>query len=350
MKNKVLFPILILFGLLFFTSCSKQIQVGFLMDDSQTGRWKKDKALFIEHVESLGGKVLFRASEGNAGGQLEMAKELLKEGIDILVLVPTDKHEAAEIVLEAHRNNIRVISYDRMVRNCHVDFYISFDHVNVGELQVQYITTACPSGKYAILGGPKTDDNAMLLRLGQLSVLQPFVDKGDIEIVYDNLAEVWKPVEGYKMMEECLRKHRDIDAVIAANDKLAGGAVEAIKNGNIDKKVYIAGMDADLEACQRVFAGTQTMTIYKPIEAIATKAAEIAMEVAENNKIPSVNLSVNNGTKQVPALLLPAMVVNKNTLDLTVIADGYLEEHNIKQERKKGSRKQSVKREKANKQ
>jgi len=300
------------------------------MDESTGGRWVKDKELFIKHVKALGGKVVFRAAEADIPKQIELAHEILNENVDVLVLIPSDQYQAGQIVVEAHRKQVPVISYDRLVKNCDLDFYISFDHVNVGELQAQYITTACPSGNYAILGGAIYDNNAFFLRLGQLNILQPYVDRGDIKVVYDNYANFWKPEEGYRMMKECLKKNKEIDAVIAANDRLAGGAIKALDEEKLNHKVYIAGMDADLDAVKRVFAGTQTMTVYKPIEAIATKAAELAIQIVKENKIPQVNLSVNNGQKQVPAVLLPSMVVNRETIDLTVIADGYLEENNIK--------------------
>jgi D-xylose transport system substrate-binding protein len=111
------------------------------------------------------------------------------------------------------------------------------------------------------------------------------------------------------------QKHGDVDAVLAANDELAGGVIRALKEAGIDEGICISGMDADPEACQRVIAGTQSMTVYKPIEAIAVKAAEIAMQIATEDNAPNMNLSVNNGFKQVPAVLLPAMVVCKETID-----------------------------------
>lgn len=329
MKYRIFSNLFILFGLILLLSCSRQVKVGFLMDESETGRWVKDKELFSAHIKALGGQVIVKAAEGDANKQFELAEELFAEDIDILVLVPNNQYEASKIVLEAHKNNIRVISYDRLVKNCLLDFYISFDHVNVGELQAKYLTTVCPTGNYVLIGGSRYDNNSFLLKLGQLNVLQPFIDKEDINIVYDNFVEAWKPEEAYRLMDECLQQNRDIDAVITANDRLAGGVIEALKAHNIDKKVYIAGMDADVEACERVFAGTQAMTVYKPIEAIAFKAAEIAMGIAEDDKAPEVQLSVNNGAKQVPALLLPAMEVNRNTINFTFEATGYLQEHNI---------------------
>ena len=143
--------------------------------------------------------------------------------------------------------------------------------------------------------------------------------------------DTWTVEEGYRLMKDCLKKHKNINAVLAANDRLAGGAIKALEEAGLVDKVCIAGMDADLDACQRIVAGTQSMTVYKPIEAIAHKAAEVAMQIAIQDRAPNMNLSLNNGFKQVPAILLPAMVVSKETINLTVVADGYLDEHNIRQ-------------------
>jgi D-xylose transport system substrate-binding protein len=133
-------------------------------------------------------------------------------------------------------------------------------------------------------------------------------------------------------MNECLKKTKSIDAVLAANDQLAEGALEAIEEHKMDPIPAISGQDAEAAACERIIAGKQTMTVYKPIEAIATKAAEITMQMIQEERIPKTFLSVNNGKHQVPAVLLPAMIVNKETIDLTVVADGYFEEHNVKTE------------------
>lgn len=329
MKTNIFNLAILLAGAFLFFQCSNEVKVGFLMDEAQTGRWASDKELFIQSVEELGGTVVFRAAEMNAAKQQELADEMFEEGIDVLVMVPTDMNEAAKIVNKAHKEGIRVVSYDRLIKDCGLDYYVSFDHVNVGELQAKYLTSASPIGNYAILGGPITDNNSFLLRIGQLNFLQPLIDKGDINVVYDNYANEWTFEEGYRMMKECLEKNNEITAVLAGNDRLAGGAIKALTEAGLEKDVRIAGMDADLDACQRIIAGTQSMTVYKPIKAIAVKAAEVAMQIATEDRAPNMNLSVNNGFKQVPSILLPAMVVSRETIDLTVIEDGYLEELNI---------------------
>lgn len=333
MKRKYIhFTIIILSGLLLLSNCSKKIKIGFLMDDSETGRWVKDKELFIKNIQNLGGEVIFRSSEGDANKQLELADEILNEGVDALVVIPTDMHLAANIVKLAHKKEVPVISYDRIIKDCYLDFYISFDNVNVGELQAQYISTICPSGNYAIVGGAVSDNNSFLIRLGQLNIIQPLIERGEIKIVYDQYVNSWSVDEGYRLMNECLKNTKSIDAILAANDQLAEGALKAIEEHKLKPIPAISGQDAEAAACRRIIAGNQTMTVYKPIEAIASKAAELTMQMIQEERIPKTFLSVNNGKHQVPAVLLPAMIVNKETIDLTVVADGYFEEHNVKTE------------------
>lgn len=317
---------LILVGLFLINGCSRKIRIGFLMDESTTGRWVKDKAFFIKNVEKMGGQVIFRSSEQNADKQVELAREILKKKVDALVVVPTDLNVAANIVILAHKQHVPVISYDRLIKNCHLDFYISFDNVRVGEMQANYITKLCPKGNYAILGGAVTDNNSFLLRLGQLGVLEPLIQRGDIHLVYDQYVDAWLPSEGYRLMKDCLKKNHHIDAVLASNDQLAKGAIKALKEAGVSPLPFISGQDADPDACRRIIAGEQSMTVYKPIEALAKEAAEITMQIARNKTIPKTYLSVNNGKIQVPALLLKPMIVNKETIDLTVNSNQYMEE------------------------
>jgi D-xylose transport system substrate-binding protein len=329
MRLKTLLIFTTVLGAFLLNGCHKKTVIGLLMDNYEIERWARDRDLFTAHVNELGGEVITDVANGDAAVQYEQAKRMLENGIDALVIVAVDLNEAAKIVELAHHYGVKVLSYDRLIRNCDLDLYISFDNVGVGTLQADYITRVCPRGNYALIGGAVTDNNSFLLKIGQMNVLQPLVERGDIRIVYDQFANRWTEEEGYRLMKECLDINQDIDAVIAGNDKLVTGALRAIHEKNIKHPIYIAGQDAELLACQRIVAGEQTMTVYKPIEAIAAKAADFAMQLASGDKFTNLNLSMNNGKRMVPAVLLPPMVVNKETIRLTVVADGYLKENKI---------------------
>ncbi|MFW5699741.1 MAG: substrate-binding domain-containing protein [Bacteroidota bacterium] len=333
MKKLLFSAITLLAILVVLTGCNRdKVKVGFLMDNVVQERWERDRALFVEKVQEFGGEVEVLIADNEAVKQYTQAEKLIQEGVDVLVVVPVDLNAAAKIVELAKENEVKVISYDRIIKNADLDFYVSFDHVDVGRLQAEYLTTVCPVGNYVLINGPTSDNNTFLLELGQLNVLQPLVERGDISIVYNQFAEHWSQDEGYRLMKECLSQcKQEIHAVIADNDALARGAILALEENGLTGTICVAGMDAETDACQRILEGTQTMTIYKPIEAIATTAAKIALQFGRGEELNDIRLTVNNGKKLVPSILLPSMVVNRENIRLTVVADGYLEENQIYQ-------------------
>jgi D-xylose transport system substrate-binding protein len=163
-----------------------------------------------------------------------------------------------------------------------------------------------------------------MLRDGQMQVLKPFVDKGDIKIVVDQWAKDWQASEALKHTENALtRTKNNIQAVVVSNDGTAGGVIAALSQQKLAGKVLVSGMDADLAACQRVAEGTQSMTVYKPITLISQKAAELAVTLAKNAALPSDLRKVNNGKKDVSSVLLKPIQVDKSNLDATIIKDGF---------------------------
>jgi D-xylose transport system substrate-binding protein len=233
---------------------------------------------------------------------------------------------AAQIVQIAHAEGIKVIAYDRLIRESAPDLYISFDNEKVGYLQAEYILRQKPKGNYFLLGGAPTDNNAQLLRKGQLRALQPAIDSGDIRLVAggEHWAVNWDPRDALKKAEQVLTQtNNQIDAVVASNDGTAGGVIQALEGQNLAGSVLISGQDAELAACQRIVKGTQTMTVYKPIHLIATKAAQAAVALAKGETIAEATQTVNNGKIDVPSILLTPIQVDKMNLDAVVIKDGF---------------------------
>lgn len=173
------------------------------------------------------------------------------------------------------------------------------------------------------MGGSPVDNNAKLFRQGQMTVLNPLIKDGKIKIVGDQWVDAWLPENALKIMENALTaNNNNIDAVVASNDATAGGAIQALAAQGLAGKVAISGQDADLAAIKRIVAGTQTMTVYKPISKLANDAAEIAVTLG-NGEQPKANSTLNNGMKDVPAYLLTPIQVDKNNIDSTIIADGF---------------------------
>lgn len=298
--------------------------IGMSMDTLKEERWQKDRDIFSAKVKEMGGEVKVLAANGDDATQMSQAEQLISQGVDVLVVIPHNAEATAPIVDKAHKEGIKVISYDRLIKNSEVDYYISFDNVRVGEMQAQAVTSKVDKGNFVYIGGADTDNNAHMFKEGAMKVLNPLKDKGDIKIVYDQFSKDWKPEEALKNMENALTANKNnIQAVVAANDGTAGGAIQALAAQGLAGKIPVSGQDADLAAVQRIAEGTQTMTVYKPIKSIATKAAEMAVALAKDGKVADAGKKVNNGKIDVPSILLDPIAVDKSNLADTVIKDGF---------------------------
>ncbi|GGM42610.1 D-xylose ABC transporter substrate-binding protein [Paraliobacillus quinghaiensis] len=304
-------------------SSDGKVKIGFSMDTLEEERWLKDRDLFKSAVESLGAEVEIMAANGDDALQISQAESLISQGVDLLVVVPHNAEATAAIVNKAHLAGIKVISYDRLVKNADIDLYISFDNEQVGEMQAKAITKVVPKGKYVYIGGAVTDNNAHLFKKGVFNVLQPLIDRGDITVVYDQWTKDWTPSNALKNMENALKANNNqIDAVIAANDATAGGVIQALTDQGLAGEIPVAGQDAELAAAQRIVEGTQLMTVYKPIKTLTEKAAELSVKLATGEEV-DVDRKINNGKVEVPSVLLAPIAVDKSNIDETIIADGF---------------------------
>ncbi|WP_139365067.1 sugar ABC transporter substrate-binding protein [Litchfieldia alkalitelluris] len=299
------------------------LKIGFAMDTLTEERWLKDRDFFEESIRKLGAEVEVMASHGDDALQIWQAETMISKGIDVLVIVPHNAESTAAIVKKAHSAGIRVLSYDRLVKNAEVDMYVSYDNEQVGVLQAEAITGMVPKGKYVYIGGAETDNNAHILKKGVFKILQPLIDQGDITVVFDQWTKDWMPIHAKENMLLALdANNNDIDAVIAANDATAGAVVEALKERGLEGKIPVAGQDAELAAVQRIVQGTQTMTVYKPIRELSELAAELAIKLAKGEKVGDV-MKVNNGKMEVPSILLTPVVVNQSNIEETILADHF---------------------------
>ncbi|MGI2328963.1 D-xylose ABC transporter substrate-binding protein [Planococcus sp. YIM B11945] len=305
------------------------VKIGFSMDTLLEERWLKDRDLFKGAIEALGGEVEILAANGDDALQISQAETLISQGVDLLVVVPHNAEATAAIVKKAHKAGIKVIAYDRLINNAEIDLYVSFDNVKIGELQAKAILELVPSGNYVYIGGAETDNNARLLKEGVFSVLQPYIDKGDITVTYDQWTEDWSPANAKANMERALQANgQKIDAVIAANDATAGGVIEALEAAGLAGDIPVAGQDAELAGIQRIIEGTQTMTVYKPIKLLSAEAAELAVKLAKGESI-AAGQKINNGKIEVPSVLLSPFAVDVRNVKETVIADGFHSEQDV---------------------
>ena len=248
------------------TSSKSAPLIGLSLDTLKEERWQADRDLFVKRATELGARVDVQSANGDDNQQIRDVESLLTAGAQVLVIVPHDGVAMARAVEMAHKAGVPVIAYDRLIRDSDLDLYLSFDNVKVGELQAKYVVDNLPNGKGKIVRvyGSPTDNNAKLFKQGQDNVLNPLIKKGDIKVVRADWAEDWKPDNAKRIVNAAITDTGGkFDAVLASADGVAGGAIQALLEAGLAKKVIVTGQDAELAAAQRIVRGTQSMSIYK---------------------------------------------------------------------------------------
>ncbi|WP_028992096.1 sugar ABC transporter substrate-binding protein [Thermoanaerobacter thermocopriae] len=299
-----------------------KIKIGFSLGTLKEERWIKDRDIVMAKLREFGAEVLVQNANNDDQDQLKQVKYLLDQKIDVLIIVPNDLEKASYAVSLAQKEGVKVISYDRLVTKSNVDLYISFNNIKVGKLMAEYLVKRVPRGNYLIINGATTDNNTKMIKEGYDSVLKPRIESGDIKIVKEDWAPNWMTEYAFNSTDELLQKGVKIDAVIAGDDALAGGIIEALSEHRLAGKVLVAAQDADLAACQRIVEGTQAMTVYKPIDKLAEATAKMAMKLARGEKLDVKN-TIYDGKYYVPYYVLEPIAVDKTNIDDTVIKDGF---------------------------
>lgn len=304
---------------------NEPIVIGFSMDTLKEERWQRDKDLVEKRAKELGIQVNVQVANGDDNLQIKQAENLLTQGVDVLIVAPHNGDIAASIVEAAHRQGVKVIAYDRLIKNSDVDLYLSHQVVKMGEMQAKYLldhVTKRPAN-FVIVGGSPTDNNALLLHQGQMNVLKPAVDRGEVKIVADQYAKEWQASAALNIVENALTQaNNQVDAVVCSNDGTARGAIQALEGQNLAGKVLVSGQDADLASLKLIVEGKQTMTIYKSIQPLAYGAVDAAVKFARGEQVATTD-TIDNGFKKVPAILLEPIAVDRNNLLNTIVKDGY---------------------------
>jgi D-xylose transport system substrate-binding protein len=298
------------------------VVIGFSLGSTLEERWTTDTDLFAKRVKELGASVNNVVSNNNIDTQISQIRNLISQGVKVIVVVPVDSEKIAPVIAEAHAAGTKIIAYDRLIKNSDLDIYISFDNVKVGQLEAESVLAKVNKGNFAYIGGSPTDNNAFLVKEGSMAALDSKIKSGEIKLVVDEFMDNWDPTEAYKTIKKYLAAGNSLDAVVAANDGTAFGTIKALQENGLAGKIPVSGQDADLAACQRIVAGTQTATVYKPIKSLAYKAAEMAVDLARW-KTPETNNTVNNGKIDVPSFLLDPIIVNKENMMDTIVKDGF---------------------------
>lgn len=303
--------------------------IALLLPETKTTRYESaDRPFFTDKLKALcpDCKLLYNNANQDAATQQNQADQALTNGAKILVLDPVDSASAASIVAKAKAQNVKVVSYDRLITKADVDYFVGFDSVKVGQLQGQALLDKLTAdgklntGEIVWINGSPTDNNAKQFKQGAHSVLD---SKVKVAKEYDT--PDWSPNKAQDEMQQALTAIGDksrLVGVYAANDGTAGGAVAAMKAAGVSPIPPVTGQDAEVAGLQRILVGDQYMTVYKAVKPEAEAAAQLAYELLQGKTPTNATGSQDNGQKTVPSILLEVQSITKANVAVP-IKDGF---------------------------
>ena len=308
------------------TNSEKKVQIGISFDSFVIERWIRDRDVFVSTAENLGAEVNVQNANGDVEQQISQIKYFIKNKEDVIVVIAIDGNALKEVVKEAKNSGIKVISYDRLLLNCGSDLYISFDNEKVGELMGAALAEQVPEGgKVFAIYGSQNDNNVKMVQDGLKSVL----DQAGIRIVYENYCTNWLAELACDAVNEGLSQEPDIQGIMCGNDDLAGQAIRALSENFLAGEIAVVAQDAELSACQRIVEGTQTMTVYKPVDELASTAAKLAVALGKDKDITGmgaalrVRETIHDGSYEIPYYSIEPVAVTRENMDEVIIDSGF---------------------------
>lgn len=300
------------------------VQIGLSIDSLVIERWTKERDLFVAKAQELGAEVNVQNANGVVEEQIKQLEYFIEKKVDVIVVIAIDDEALVDVLSKAKKEGIKVIAYDRLVRNANVDLYISIDNEKVGELMAKSIVGQIgKEGTIIQIKGSPTDYNVQMVQEG----FEKVINTTDIVIDEAVYSDNWVAENGFITTDKYLSKGKVPDAIMCGNDNLAAHAIKSLLEHRLAGKVCVVGQDADLEACQRIVEGTQYMTVYKPVENLAKEAAIMAVDMA--NDVPlELKETLNDGKNEVPYKKLDPIAVTKYNMD-KVITDKYHQRNEI---------------------
>ncbi len=297
----------------------KIIKIGLSFDSFVIERWHREQDAFVSRAEELGATVYVQNANGDVEKQIDQIEYFIKEGVDTIVIIPTDAKAIVPIIKRAQAQGIKIISYDRLIRNAESDLYISFDNKMIGELLTQELLNKVEDEEniIVIMGSP-TDYNVEIID----AEFERLSRERKVHVLEKVYAENWLSETAFNVVSAHLGKGEEISGIFCGNDDLAQQAIKALSEYRKAGSVWVIGQDGDLSACQRIVEGTQHMTIYKNVMTMARQAATMAVELAEDETL-DIEEWINDGTKDIPYYRMMPEKVTKENMDEVIIRSGF---------------------------
>lgn len=337
MKKAMIFAILGTFAILLLLpmgcgeSGADKIIIGLSFAEFDIERWPREKDKMQELAEAAGAEVIWASADKDAKRQNDQIENMVTKGADVIIIVAYDGASCVSAVEQAAKDGVACIAYDRLIPTDKLAAYITFDNVEVGRQQALGVLAVKKKGRFVLLGGSPTDNNATLVRMGQMKALQSYIDSGDIEIVADQWVEGWSQEKAVGIIENILTKQQNkIDAIVSSNDGTAMGAIQALEAQKLAGVVPLSGQDATGPACKAVVEGKLTVTVFKDINLLSPMAVDMALSLAKGEELSGLtnrSLKELTGNKDlsgnVPCNFLPVVQVTKDNLYDVVIKSGF---------------------------
>ena len=324
------------------TVSTAKVKIGLSFSDFATERWKREADQMTQLLQDKGYEVVVQEANHDVKLQNDQIDNMVAQGVKGLIVIAEDGDAAVTSVDKAADAGVIVISYDRLIKTSKIAAYLSFNNVEVGRQEALGVMTALGlpdsttwtadnPAKVVMSGGSPTDNNAILVRQGQMEVVQPYIDKGVVKIVADQWVDNWDAATAEKMMENILTAQQNkIDAVVASNDGTALGELQAMKAQGLAGKVPISGQDATADGCNSIVKGEQTVSVYKDTRLLAPKAVDMidallnGQPVSDLQQFTLAELT-NDDTKtgNVMAAFLPVQQVTKDNVYDLIVKSGF---------------------------
>ncbi|MCR4585764.1 MAG: substrate-binding domain-containing protein [Lachnospiraceae bacterium] len=298
-----------------------KLSIGMSFDSFVIERWARDRDIFVQAAKEMGAEVNVQNANGEVETQREQISYFIQKKMDVIVIVCIDSDALADVIKNAKDAGIKVIAYDRLINNADIDLYISFDNEMVGTLMGESLADILPEGSKVIMaGGSPLDNNVPMVE----NAFERVMKANKIEILDRMHCDGWRAELASDYIYSNRDKVAECDAIMCGNDNVASQVVNALAVQRMAGKIPVTGQDADLEACQRIVEGTQIMTVYKPVEKLAHRAAECAVAMAKGGEIAGGDMGmINNGKKDVPFVKLQPVMVTKDNMDEVIIESGF---------------------------
>lgn len=335
MKRRVMAVLFTIALLLTFTGCGgsksenvnenelseEKIEIGMSFDSFVIERWQRDRDVFTSTAKDLGAVVNVQNANGDIEKQIEEIEYFIKKDVDVIVIICIDSASLKDVVDKARDAGIKIIAYDRLITDANADLYITFDNEMVGTLMGEALASNGISGKNVLmLGGSPYDNNVPLVENGFRKVCAD----NSINIIDSIHCDGWRAELAADYVYENEEKVLEADAIMCGNDNLAGQVLRALSEKRLAGDILVTGQDADLEACQRIVEGTQLMTVYKPVEKLAKRAAECAIALAKGCPIEGDDVStIDDGSYLIPYIGLEPVAVTRENINEVIIDSGF---------------------------